>query len=37
MKFIEERKHFEAPDTAGLPSNEILPRLKWTIKDHTNY
>jgi hypothetical protein len=37
MKFINERKQFEKPDIDGLPSNEILPKLKWTIKDHTNY
>lgn len=37
MKFINERKNFEAPETEGLPSNQILPKLKWTIKDHTNY
>ena len=37
MKFITQRKQFMAPDLEGLQSNEVLPKLKWMIKEHTNY
>ena len=37
MKFISQRKQFQVPGIDGVPANEILPKLKWTIKDHTNY
>ena len=37
MKFISQRKHFEVPEIKGRASDEILPKLKWTIKEHTAY
>lgn len=37
MKFISQRKQFLVPGIEGVPANEILPKLKWSIKDHTNY
>lgn len=37
MKFISQRKPFETPEMRGMASDQILPKLKWTIKQHTNY
>lgn len=38
MKFISLRKEFEAPDVwKGSEAEEVLPKVKWAIKEHTNY
>ena len=37
MRFITQRKKFYSPDFTGVSSNEVLPKLKWMIKEHTNY
>lgn len=37
MKFISLRKHFQVPAMEGVEPNEVLPKLKWVIKEHTNY
>jgi len=37
MKFINLRREFECPQTMGAEVNEMLPKMKWAIKEHTNY
>lgn len=37
MKFISLRKQFQPPTMEGVEPNEVLPKLKWVIKEHTNY
>jgi hypothetical protein len=37
MKFISLRREFERPELHGGEVNELLPKLKWLIKEHTNY
>lgn len=37
MKFITLRKQFESPTIWGGQANEILPKVKWAIKEHNNY
>lgn len=37
MKFITLRKEFESPLIWGGEANEILPKVKWAIKEHNNY
>lgn len=37
MKFINLRRQFESPLMWGAEANEVLPKVKWAIKEHTNY
>ena len=37
MKFINLRRQFESPDLKEMEASEMLPRLKWAIKEHTSY
>lgn len=37
IKFISLRREFECPPMVGSEVNEMLPKMKWAIKEHTNY
>lgn len=37
MKFLSLRKQFETPCITDIEPNEMLPKLKEAIKDHTLY
>lgn len=37
MKFISLRKQFESPTMWSGQVNEMLPKMKWAIKEHTTY
>ena len=37
MKFISLRREFECPPMLAGEVNEMLPKMKWAIKEHTAY